>query len=131
MARTYKGKTFRHFDGAWRVSQTGEKVPGGWPTVKRVWAARRRARAKGKTDYSRRAHKGWATRRHREWKRKEETARKACLDIMSLPKSDARPAVVHEKKPNAFDKDIEQIPDSTASKLLEMLAKEKTGINSD
>lgn len=56
---------------------------------------------------------------------KEETARKACLDIISLPISPIR-KVKESGEPKAADTQMtEQFSTETVSKLLELLAKEK------
>lgn len=54
---------------------------------------------------------------------KEETARKACLDIISLPFSKKKGAVKEQSKQD--EQDSEQIPQETASRLLAALANEK------
>ena len=53
---------------------------------------------------------------------KDETARKACLDIMSFPKQTTGNAEAQEK----IEAADERLSDLTASKLLGVLAKEKT-----
>lgn len=56
---------------------------------------------------------------------KAETARKACLDIISVPKiadsRDERP----DKAPKESSQQVEQLSDATASRLLTALAEEK------
>ncbi len=52
---------------------------------------------------------------------KDETARKACLDIISLPKQTTGAVEAQEKT----EDQSEQLSDSTASKLLAVLAREK------
>ena len=52
---------------------------------------------------------------------KDETARKACLDIISLPKQTTDTVESQEK----IEGQSERLSDSTASKLLTVLAKEK------
>ena len=50
---------------------------------------------------------------------KEETARKACLDIIS------RPQTVEQKQQEDNERPSEQLSDETASKILAVLAEEK------
>jgi hypothetical protein len=56
---------------------------------------------------------------------KAETARRACLDIISVPKiadsGDEQP----DKAPKESNKQLEQLSDATASRLLTALAEEK------
>jgi len=53
---------------------------------------------------------------------KEETARRACLDIISLPNPYTAKVEEYEKE---LKEQIEQIPDEMASRLLAALAEEK------
>jgi len=56
---------------------------------------------------------------------KAETARKACLDIISSPKiADSRDEQT-DKMPKESDKHVEQLSDATASRLLAAMAEEK------
>ncbi len=56
---------------------------------------------------------------------KAETARKACLDIISVPKIRADKNEQPEKAPKESSQQVEQLSDATASKLLAALAEEK------
>jgi hypothetical protein len=56
---------------------------------------------------------------------KAETARKACLDIISSPKIAANRDEQPEKASKESDKQAEQLSDATASRLLAALAEEK------
>jgi hypothetical protein len=56
---------------------------------------------------------------------KEETARKACLDIISLPKIVADKDEQSDKAQKDGDKQAEQLSDATASRLLAAMAEEK------
>ena len=56
---------------------------------------------------------------------KAETARKACLDIISVPKIRADKDEQPEKAPKESSQQVEQLSDATASKLLAALAEEK------
>jgi len=56
---------------------------------------------------------------------KAETARKACLDIISAPKIAADRGERPDKAPKESDKHVEQLSDATASRLLATLAEEK------
>ena len=56
---------------------------------------------------------------------KAETARKACLDIISVPKIRADKDEQPEKAPKESSQQVEQFSDATASKLLAALAEEK------
>ena len=56
---------------------------------------------------------------------KAETARKACLDIISVPKIRADKVEQPEKAPKESSQQVEQLSDATASKLLAALAEEK------
>jgi len=56
---------------------------------------------------------------------KEETARKACLDIISLPKVAAKKAEQSDKAKKDSDKQDQQVSEKTASRLLTALAEEK------
>ena len=55
---------------------------------------------------------------------KEETARKACLDIISLPKLTARQPDPADKTQTDAEKRFEQLPPETAGKLLAALAEQ-------
>lgn len=55
----------------------------------------------------------------------QETARKACLDIISVPKIAANRDEQPDKSPKDSDKQAEQLSEATASKLLTALAEEK------
>ena len=56
---------------------------------------------------------------------KAETARKACLDIISVPKIRADKDEQPEKAPKESSQQAEQLSDATASRLLTALAEEK------
>ena len=56
---------------------------------------------------------------------KAETARKACLDIISVPKIRADKDEQTEKAPKESSQQAEQLSDATASRLLTALAEEK------
>ena len=56
---------------------------------------------------------------------KEETSRKACLDIISLPKVAAKKAETPDKAKKDSDKQVELLPGKTARRLLAALAEEK------
>jgi hypothetical protein len=56
---------------------------------------------------------------------KEETARRACLDIISLPGLSAKKAELGEKSQDAAETAAQQFSDETASRLLEVLAEGK------
>jgi len=56
---------------------------------------------------------------------KAETARKACLDIISLPKDAANRTEQSDKAQKDSSQQVEQLSDATASKLLAALAEEK------
>ena len=56
---------------------------------------------------------------------KAETARKACLDIISSPKIASDRGEQPEKAQKDSDKQAEQLSDATASRLLAALAEEK------
>jgi len=58
---------------------------------------------------------------------KEETARKACLDIISLPSLAAKKTEQPTEPQNAPNKQAQQLPPQTASRLLAVLAKERGG----
>ena len=53
---------------------------------------------------------------------KEETARKACLDIISLPKIGAKEAERPDKTKKDSGNPAEQLPEATVSRLLAALA---------
>lgn len=53
---------------------------------------------------------------------KEETARKACLDIISLPKIGAKEAERPDKTKKDSEKQAEQLSEATVSRLLAALA---------
>jgi hypothetical protein len=55
----------------------------------------------------------------------QETARKACLDIISLPQAAARKAQGPSETERASEQESQQLSDETASKLLAVLAEEK------
>ena len=59
---------------------------------------------------------------------KEETARKACLDIMSVPKVVGKETKASTDPQSVVDRRAEQISDATANRLLAALAEEKGGI---
>jgi len=56
---------------------------------------------------------------------KEETARKACLDIISLPELAADNSTKQSNSQQAAEPQIQPLSDQTASKLLAALAAEK------
>ncbi len=56
---------------------------------------------------------------------KAETARKACLDIISVPKIATDRGEQSDKAQKDGDKQVEQLSDATASRLLMALAEEK------
>lgn len=56
---------------------------------------------------------------------KDETARKACLDIISLPKIGPQKTEQSDKGKKDSDEQAEQLPEATASRLLAALAEEK------
>ena len=56
---------------------------------------------------------------------KDETARKACLDIISSPKIGPQKTEQSDKGKKDSDKQAEQLPEATASRLLAALAEEK------
>jgi hypothetical protein len=56
---------------------------------------------------------------------KAETARKACLDIISVPKIRADKDEQTDKAPKESGQQAEQLSDATASRLLTALAEEK------
>jgi 3-deoxy-D-manno-octulosonic-acid transferase len=56
---------------------------------------------------------------------KEETSRKACLDIISLPKVAAKKAEQSDKAKKDSDQHTQQVSAKTASRLLAALAEEK------
>ena len=56
---------------------------------------------------------------------KDETARKACLDIISLPKIGPQKTEHPDKGKKDSDNPAEQLPEATASRLLAALAEEK------
>ncbi len=56
---------------------------------------------------------------------KAETARKACLDIISVPKIADNRGEPPDKAPKESNKQVEQLSDATASRLLTALAEEK------
>ena len=56
---------------------------------------------------------------------KEETARKACLDIISLPRITANRPEEADKAKKGSDQRAEQLSAATASRLLAALAEEK------
>ena len=56
----------------------------------------------------------------------QETARKACLDIISLPKVAAKKAEQRATLENIDEKPLERLSDETASKILAALAEGKT-----
>jgi hypothetical protein len=56
---------------------------------------------------------------------KAETARKACLDIISVPKIRADKDEQTDKAPKESGQQVEQLSDATASRLLTALAEEK------
>jgi hypothetical protein len=56
---------------------------------------------------------------------KAETARRACLDIISVPKIAADREEQPDKVLKSSDKGIEQLSDATASRLLAAMAEEK------
>jgi hypothetical protein len=56
---------------------------------------------------------------------KEETARKACLDIISVPKIAADRGEQPDKDLKESDKQVGQLSDATASRLLAAMAEEK------
>jgi len=53
---------------------------------------------------------------------KDETARKACLDIISLPKISAQKTEQSDKGKKDSENPAEQLPEATASRLLAALA---------
>ena len=55
----------------------------------------------------------------------QETARKACLDIISSPKIGPQKTEQSDKGKKDSDKQAEQLPEATASRLLAALAEEK------
>ena len=55
----------------------------------------------------------------------QETARKACLDIISLPKIGPQKTEQSDKGKKDSDTQAEQLPEATASRLLAALAEEK------
>jgi len=55
----------------------------------------------------------------------QETARKACLDIISLPKIAAQKTEQSDKAKKDGDKPAEQLSEATVSRLLAALAEEK------
>lgn len=55
----------------------------------------------------------------------QETARKACLDIISLPKIGPQKTEQSDKGKKDSDKQAEQLPEATVSRLLAALAEEK------
>lgn len=56
---------------------------------------------------------------------KAETARKACLDIISLPSASAKRTEQSSKPETASTQPAQQLPPETASRLLAALAEEK------
>ena len=58
---------------------------------------------------------------------KEETARKACLNIISLPSPAAKETKASTEPQSSPGKQAEQLPPRTASRLLMVLAEEKGG----
>jgi hypothetical protein len=56
---------------------------------------------------------------------KAETARRACLDIISVPKTAENRDEQPEKTPKESDKRLERLSDATAGRLLAALAEEK------
>ena len=60
---------------------------------------------------------------------KAETARKACLDIISAPESAFQKTKQPDKTKKDSDKQAEQLSDETASRLLAALAKTKQPTN--
>ena len=58
---------------------------------------------------------------------KEETARKACLDIISPPTLAAKKTQASTEPQSTVDKQARQLPPQTAGKLLAALAEEKGG----
>ena len=56
---------------------------------------------------------------------KAETARRACLDIISVPKIAADREEQPDKPPKESDKQVEQLSGATASRLLAAMAEEK------
>lgn len=59
--------------------------------------------------------------------KKEETARKACLDIISPPAFAAKKTQASTEPQSSPDKQAQQLPPGTASRLLAALAEEKNG----
>jgi len=57
---------------------------------------------------------------------KDEPARKACLDIISFPKIGPQKTEQSDKGKKDSDKQAEQLPEATASRLLAALAEEKS-----
>ena len=57
---------------------------------------------------------------------KDETARKACLDIISLPKVGAQKTEGPDKTKKDSENPAEQLPEATVSRLLAALAEEKS-----
>ena len=57
----------------------------------------------------------------------QETARKACLDIMSVPKVVDKETQASTEPQSNPEKQAQQLPPQTASKLLAALAEEKGG----
>lgn len=55
----------------------------------------------------------------------QETARKACLDIISLPQEEAKKRQMQSESGQAGEQESQQLSDETASKLLAALAEEK------
>jgi len=55
----------------------------------------------------------------------QETARKACLDIISFPKIAAQKTEQSDRAKKDSDKPAEQLPEATVSRLLAALAEEK------
>jgi len=55
----------------------------------------------------------------------QETARKACLDIISLPQGAAKKTQGPSEVERTGEQEAQQISDETASKLLAVLAEEK------
>jgi hypothetical protein len=56
---------------------------------------------------------------------KAETARRACLDIISVPKITSNRSEQPDKAPKESDKQVGQLSDATASRLLAAMAEEK------
>ncbi len=58
---------------------------------------------------------------------KEETARKACLDVIALAHKQSDPAIDHEKVSEIAESGVAPISQEQASKMLAVLAKDESG----